>query len=358
MVAATILLLTGLALPGLLAQSDGSISGTVVNRSGTKAVPRQTPVVLRVRTEGQFVPFRETVTDAKGMFRFDNLPVGTNSPYLPGANWGEVHYPGPRVFLTPEQPRAAVELSVCDAVTKPNPLVIRQYEILISPEPGILTVTESMLVDNASCTCYVGESPTKDASPVTLQLQIPPDFDRATFNEEFFGRRFTVVDGKVVTGIPWPPGRRELKFTYVLRNTQSFRSWLRPLDLPCSKVLIRVQNTKAAEVACDLPRLSRDGDTDVVFESDGPELAAGHLLSVELGHLPVSWISRARWLALAVLGGLIAVASWVVLRRPSQARSASDPADSARRRMHRTGPTTASRSRAARKRQRHSKAMP
>lgn len=352
MIAANFLLLTGLALPGLLSQSDGSVSGTVVNRSDAKAAACRTSVVLRVLAEGQFVPFRETVTDAKGTFRFDNLPVGTKSPYLPGANWGDVHYPGPRVLLTPQQPHAAVELSVCDAVAKPNPLVIRQYEILISPEPGALKVTESMLVDNPSSTCYVGESPTTDAPPVTLQLHIPPDFDRATFNEEFFGRRFAVVDGKVVTGIPWPPGRRELKFTYVLRNTQSYRSWQRPLDLPCSKALIRVHDAKADEVACDLPRLCRDGETDVAFESGEEGLAAGHVLCVELGHLPVSWMSHARWLAILVLAGLIVAASWVVLRRRSQARFGNTRADSTCRRMHRTGPSAASRAQAVRKTQR------
>jgi hypothetical protein len=309
MVTVNILLLTAV---GLVSQS-GSISGTVVNKTHTAPAACRTSVVLRLWSHGQFVPFRETAADAKGTFRFDGLPTD-EFLYLPGANWEGVHYPGPRLLLTRYQRQATVVLPVYDAVAASNPLVVRKHEIAICPEPGAIKVTEAMLLDNPSRTTYVGQSTTKDSPPVTLQLHIPADFDRATFNEEFFGRRFTVVDNKVVTGIPWPPGQRELKFTYVLRNAQSHRVWLRPLDLPCAKVRLRVCNATGEEVACNLPRVARDQGSDATFESEEDGLAAGDLIRVELGHLRVSWMSRARWLTILVLAGLIAGASLIIRR--------------------------------------------
>ena len=88
-----------------------------------------------------------------------------------------------------------------------------------------VTVTESMSIDNPSSLCYVGKSPVSGAEPVTLQLAIPADFERTTFHKEFFGRQFSIVDGKLVTGVPWPPGRRELAFTYVLACDEGGYVW-------------------------------------------------------------------------------------------------------------------------------------
>ena len=225
------LLLVSLAVAGLLPQANGRIQGTVVNASQAKPSPCQATVLLRVLLEGQFVPFRETTSDAEGRFQFDSLPLGDPYRYLVGANRHGIHYPGPRIQLTESRPDATVELSVRDAVTHPNPLLIRKLEITICPEPGTLKVTESMLVENPSATCYVGQSPAPGARPVTLQLAIPSDFERTTFEEEFFGRRFSVVAGKLVTGVPWPPGVRALKYTYVLRNAAVNRHWEAPARL-------------------------------------------------------------------------------------------------------------------------------
>ena len=184
-----------------------------MNASDGKMPVGRAEVVLRVKLHGQFVPVEKTNADAQGKFLFQHLPVGDDCQYRPGANQDGVHYPGPPIKLTSRLPHADVTLTVCSSVTHPNPLVIRQYEVIVRPEPGALNVTETILVDNPSSTCYVGRPDHEGAEPVTLQLAIPSDFERTTFHKEFFGRRFSLVDGRLVTGIPWTPGRRELKFT-------------------------------------------------------------------------------------------------------------------------------------------------
>ncbi len=300
---------------GALTQPQGTISGTVVNRSQGRNCPCRTTVVLRLRAEGQFVPYRQTTSDAQGTFEFQRLPLGTAFRYLVGANRDEVHYPGPRLTLTAAQPHAAVDLTVYDAITQPNPLTIRRYDITLCAEPGLLRVTERLLLENRSTTCYVGKPPAEGAAPVTLALGIPPDFVRATFDQEFYGRRFAVWAGKVVTGIPWPPGPRVLKFTYVLPNTQGRRLWQRALDLPCSQVNLRVCGIKPEEVACDLPPATSPGAGEAVFQSAGQLLPAGHVIRVTMGRLPLPWTVYARWIALASLLGLLAVASVMTIRR-------------------------------------------
>ena len=72
-------------------------------------------------------------------------------------------------------------------MASPNPLVLKKMDIAIRPETGLLRVTESLLLDNPSHTCYVGQATHDNTDLVTLQLSIPPDFERTTFDQEFLG---------------------------------------------------------------------------------------------------------------------------------------------------------------------------
>lgn len=338
MIVARVLLAVS-AAAGPWGPDGGEIRGLVVNASQGNAPVEGAEVVLRIELDGRLVPLDSTTTDAAGRFVFRRLPVGSyhhhrqgdyrQGDYLPGANRDEIHYPGPRVRLTPERPSARVTLTVHDSIAYPNPLVVRRHEIVIQPRPGALHVTESILVANPTLHSYVGRAAGKDAPPVTMRLSIPPDFQRTTFHKEFFGRRFSSADGKLVTGIPWTPGERELKFTYVLPNADGHRVWRRPLDLPCSNVSVRARTTKPEDVTCNLQRaaVQCEGDvTEIAFRCSDRTLPAGYVLSVGLGRLPVPWIVYGRWLAMAALVLLMAAAGIAMVRRGPQRRRQADAA--------------------------------
>ncbi len=323
-----ILLTSCLAVAGQVPQSNGSIEGVVLNATSGQTPVGGAEVLLRLRVEGQFVPVARTTADEGGKFRFEELYVGRDWVYLPGADRHEIHYPGSRVELTPLSPHARIELEVCNSVATPNPLVIRKHEIDIRPESGAVRVTETILVDNPSKTCYVGGAVDEGSEPVTLQLSIPSDFERTTFYKEFFGRRFSLVDGKLVTSIPWTPGEREVKFTYLLANSERTFRWQRPVDLPCDDVRIVVHTERPDEVACSLERDSVRPDETVqpdeaddsrtvavTYLSDGDRLPAGEVLQVELGRLPLSMMAYGRWAALAVLVVAIGATGVATIRR-------------------------------------------
>jgi hypothetical protein len=312
-IAGQLLLVGCAALLGQAADRCGTIGGEVLNASAGRSRIAHAPVVLRIEAEGQYAPFQETTTDGAGRFLFQHLPVGTAYHYLPGANRDGVHYPGPAVRLTPQRPRAMVELTVCDAVAAPSPLVIRRQTVRIHADPDAISVTESMLIDNPSATCYVGQAWKEGGEPVTLQVAIPTDFGGVTFHEEFFGRRFVVADGKLVTGIPWTPGKREMTFAYVLPNTQPERVWRRGIDLPCEEIRVEVSTARPDEVSCSLPRQKADGGGLAVFQSTGPALPPGQVIQVQLGRLPIAWVQRARWWSPLALIGLVALAGFWIL---------------------------------------------
>ncbi len=329
-----LVLMTGSALAASPPLRDGMIEGAVVNAADRTPVPRA-EVVLRAKVDGQLLPVAETTADAQGRFRFTRLPADGATVYLPGANRGGIHYPGPSVRLSPLQRRAEVTLTVHDAVTFPNPLAVRRHTITLCPEPGVLRVTESMLIDNPSAACYVGQAAGEDAEPVTLQLAIPADFAQVTFANEFFGRRFSLSGGKLVTAVPWPPGQRELTFSYVLANTSRHYVWQRPLDLPSTKVRVLIRRNQSARAAADpgkgdnpifvdtktgtVPTPQQE-DGEIAFDSGRRTLSAGYLLSIELDHMPVTLMTYAPWAATATLVGLLLATCLPVLRRRRDGR--------------------------------------
>ncbi len=153
----------------------------------------------------------------------------------------------------------------------------------------------------------------------TFCLGIPSDFTRLTFEKEFFGRQFHVIDGQVLTTIPWTPGERWVRFTYTIPNEDARRVWEHRLDVPCEHLLIRVQHERPEEITSNL---GGDGDVrqgETVFEFKGEQLAGQEVVQITLGQLPRPWTFYARWSALAVLMGLVMITVvWKRLKRLRQ----------------------------------------
>lgn len=303
-------------------QSNGYLGGVVVRASDGQAVP-EAEVVLSVRQGNEFIPAAKTVADEDGKFIFGELPVATHVIYKPGANWQGIHYPGPATRLTPSRSTVGVKLTVNEAVGEPNLLVARRHEMTLRPKPGVLEVSEVLLIDNPTMDCYVGKPSREGGEPETLCLNIPPEFEQVTFDKEFYGRRFALADGRLVTGIPWTPGRAELRFTYVVRNDRPRLTWTRRLDLPCNDVSVRIVMDKPEDVSCSLDANRRDEADTVVYQYSGAELAAGHEICVELGRLSVSPLAYGKWAAVSLLAILV-ISGTVWRRRPrSQAGGSS-----------------------------------
>jgi hypothetical protein len=293
----------------------GVIEGRVVNGTTGLQTAAGVEVLLQIAINGQFVVAERTTTQADGRFRFAGLPVDMPGPYLPGANLQDVHFPGPRVLLTASQPSADVTLTVFDSSSGPCPLIIENHWIVVDVRPGALHVRETMLVQNPSSLCYIGSPKHQGGGPVTLQLGIPIDFRRITFDKEAFGRQFQLINDQLITGIPWPPGTRELAFSYVAPNEQGQRAWRRRVDLPCSHVQLIVRGGTAENITSNLPAVATGRANEVWFESNGLLLPAGHVLELQLDRLPLALAVVAKRGALTILIGLVLALSFASIRR-------------------------------------------
>ncbi len=327
------------AVLGLQVQGPaaGSISGVVVNASRDFMPTGEAEVVLRVMVDGQFVVAAEGLSDNQGRFVFDNIPADTDYIYLPGANRAGVHYPGSRVVLSKLKPHLRVNLQVHDSVSHPNPLVIRRHDISIQPETDALRVTETLHIENPSSKTYVGRPAKEGSRATTLRLSIPSNFRRTTFHKEFYGRQFVLIDGRLATDIPWPPGQRELAFTYTVPNQDRNRVWKRPLDLPCNHLRIVVHSDSPEQTYCNVGRAVSQTPRTITFESIGETLPASHVLELRLQSLPTSFATYGRWLAVVLLLALI-VATGLIGTRHHRRKNRTPIAN---------GPSTAKAKRAA-----------
>jgi hypothetical protein len=175
-----------------------------------------------------------------------------------------------------------------------------------------MEISETLLITNPSQNTYVGEQ-VEDAPPATLRLSVPPNFDRITFGSEFYGRRFRIVDHQPVTDIAWPPGERELKFSYRIPISESGGVLRRPLDMPCRSATLRVRGQNAEEITCNLDLAERDS-SETVFASTDKELPAGQIIELQIGAVPFPWVECTRWGSLVALAALM-LATAVLLRR-------------------------------------------
>jgi hypothetical protein len=294
---------------------DGRIGGRVVNATRGDSPVAGADVYLQTRVDGEFTVVARATTSSEGLFLFEGLPTDQGLIFLPGASRDGIHYPGPRVALTPDRREAQVVVKVHESTTGPSPLVLRDFEVRLVPEPGALRVTERLVIENPEPATYVGPPAEGGSEPVTLRLGVSPEFERVTFDQEFYGRQFSVAGGALVTGLPWTPGRRELRYTYVLRNDGRSHVWTRPLDLPCQHVRLSVSTDAPDGVSCSLGAPGRSHDGTVTFETDGRPLPSGLVVKVDLGRLPVPAMTYARWGVLGLLVVAIAGSSLVAARR-------------------------------------------
>jgi hypothetical protein len=303
-----------LVMDGNQSPTGGTIVGTVVNGSRDGEPLADAEVQLRAGVGGMLEPVELTKTDRHGNFRFQNLPLSSAIVYLPGANRDGVHYPGQRLQLHHNNEAARVRIVAFDAVQEPSPLLASRHDIEIELEHAVMKVIETIIVSNPSRTTYIGK-PQGERGSVTLRLTIPESFDRVTFSREFFGRRFQIIDHRLVTELPWTPGDTELQFAYRIplegHGAGRFR---RPLDVPASNLRVRVKGSRENHVSSNLSQITRAAKP-AIFSAFDSRLPAGYVVELQIGEIPLPWMRYARWASLFIMAALMLATLWVRRRQ-------------------------------------------
>lgn len=298
----------------------GRITGTAVNGSHGMSPLENAEVILRAMQDGVLLPFAETRTDAEGRFAFDQLPFDDPPLFLPGVNIDGVHYPGKRLRLDEATPQVDTSVIAYESEADINPLVAKRHELIIRTLDDAIECREILQLENPTRKTFVGRK-IGERMAVTLRLSLPAGFETVTFDKEFFGRQFQVLDGRLITDLPWMPGAHEVAFTYRLPIESQSQVIRRSLDVPTRRSVVRSDAHTDSQVQCNLPSVAGQNFGELQFEYQGDPLPAGYTLEIRLGKLSAPFMSYGRWGAVAMLAAFIAGAAWWTRRSRGSQRA-------------------------------------
>ena len=295
---------------------DGIIDGQLILQTGNGDSLAEVDVILVFFTDEMVKETRTTQTDAQGKFKFTGL--STDREYMVLVYYGGIDYYYPLVFGAGET-RIPIEVSVCDTTTSDERIRVILAHVIIYAAEESVSVTEVLLLVNDGDRTYVGA---KEATAVEKQgsliFTLPEgasDFDAPP---ELMQDYMFLDNNKVADTVPFPPGERQLVYSYKLAKEVSSDFILNlVIDYPTDRIEVMV---KGADIEVSSPQLRPeepvDSDTGERFmHLSGENLLRGDTVEISLSILPGGGrvVSPIVWFIAAVV--ILGISIYVVRRK-------------------------------------------
>jgi hypothetical protein len=202
-----VILLVGLPVSAYAQESDeGTINGQVVNGTEGGGSVAGVEITLIAYIDDAISGTRTTIADGEGNFQFDNVAI--EPTYLVLAKYMDVGYYYMVVFESGETTKY-VEVGVCDVTTSDQAIRASMVHTVVDAERDNLQVTEVYRLVNDSDMTYVGT----DGVLVFVLPEGAYDFEAPP---ELMMDYQLLDDNKVTYLVPFPPGERQLIYSYKL----------------------------------------------------------------------------------------------------------------------------------------------
>jgi hypothetical protein len=273
--------------------SVGVINGQVINGTEGGGSVAEIEVVLITYVDDVMTATRTARTDQEGRFRFDDVAV--EHTYLVSAEYEGAGYYYPVVF-EPGEDTAYVEVWVCDATTSDEAIRVGLAHVIITVEGEDLLVNEVLWLVNDGDRTYVGIegvlvfSLPEGAASFEAPPELMPDYQ-------------FLDDNTVSYLVPFPPGERQLVYSYRLAGLDSDEMVV-PLEInyPTDDFELLVAS-EGIEVATDELAPAEPVITD----------AGERFLHFRGENLPRDTVIRLSFSRLPVDSGMSLVFFWVVV---------------------------------------------
>jgi hypothetical protein len=252
-----LLVLFILGLPGVaLAQvsGNGTIDGQVINETGGGGNVGGLEVCLFTYIDGEVQRTATTRTDDEGKFRFVNLVK--EYKYLISVTYMDVDYYYPVIFSGDESTEY-VEVAVCDTTRSDDAIKVVLAHKIIELEEESAIVTEMFVLMNEGDHTYVGEESIIGGTQGILVFTLPQGATAFGAPTELAGDFQLFNDNKVNYDVPFPPGERQIIFTY------------------------NVPIPKTGELNLSFTADYPTDYLDIMVKSDGVEVSTGQLTPAE-----------------------------------------------------------------------------
>jgi len=207
-----IILVFGLPVTALAQESAGGvINGQVINDTEDGGSVAGIDVALIKYVDDMIAETSATKTDGEGKFQFNN--VAMEHEYLVSAKYMEVDYYYSVAFESGKT-MAYVEVWVCDTTTSDEAIRVGLAHTIINVEEESLLVTEYFWLVNDGDRTYVG-------TDGVLVFTLPEGADNFEAPQELLPDYWFLDDNRITYLVPFPPGERQLVFSYNLVKPDS-----------------------------------------------------------------------------------------------------------------------------------------
>jgi len=302
-------LVLGLPVAALAQESaEGKIGGQVINGTEGGGSVAGIEVTLFTYINDEIAETRTARTDGEAKFQFDN--VAAEHQHLLSARYMEVDYYYPVVF-DPGETAAYVEVGVCDTTTSDQTIRIGLAHTIVNVEKESLQVTEVFWLVNDGDRTYVG-------TDGVLVFTLPEGVTGFDAPQELMPDYQFLDDNRVAYLVPFPPGERQLIYSYRLAKPDS-----NEFDIPLEvnyrtdnlEVMVQGEGIEVAvtQLAPAEPVVTGTGERFIHFR--GENLPRGTVINLRLydmsggGGLHFIVI----WVIIAVV--IVGIAVYLVQRR-------------------------------------------
>ena len=305
--------------PGLaMAEEPGNgvIDGQLILQTKNGDSLGELDVTLIFFTDEMVRETRITKTDAQGKFEFTGLD--TDTEYMVSAHYDGIDYYYPVVFSDGET-RIPIEVSVCDTTTNDDKIRVILAHVIIYVAEESISVTEVFLLVNDDDRTYVGaEKAAAGGKQGSLVFTLPKgaaDFDAPP---ELMQDYMFLDNNKVADTLPFPPGERQLVYSYKLAKEVSSDFTLNlAIDYPTDRIEVMVKGTDTEIASTQLrPAEPVDSDTGERFmHFSGENLLRGDTVDITISSLPEGGgvVSPIVWFIAAIV--ILGIPAYVVMRR-------------------------------------------
>ncbi len=218
----------------------GGIQGTVLHKTEGKPLASQ-PITLTIH-RGETADTLETVTDADGTYRFENLPLDPSVHYTVSTVHDGTTYTEKDVVISTWVPTLKIDIEI-GAFTEDKTLIgVRSHSFIIAPPPpdhapdGAVTVIEAVLLENRSDLSF---RTTHNAQTVGLHLDLPKGTEGFQPHRTD-GLIIDAATNQAVLTSPLLPGESHLGYTYIFHVENSRLDLPRRLSFPTAEFLFFV----------------------------------------------------------------------------------------------------------------------
>jgi hypothetical protein len=322
-----IILSLSLATPVLAAESDGVISGQVINGTEDGGSVADLDITLETHLGDAEPIVTNSKTDAEGRFIFEGLNTDPVYGYHAKIEYQQAEYDGGHIAFAEGETAKTAEVWIYDSTTSAEAIIVAMAHTVIYVSEESLQVTEYFMFINQGDRTYIGSvEVTTDGQKETIRLPLPSDATEIQLGSQLMDCCIVAGEDCIIDTMPVLPGYKEMAYSYQVSHSSSEYTIARTMDYPTNSYELLVQGsgvTVSSEQMEAQEPLTIEGATYEYLSAVG--LVPGDTLAIQLTGLPRD---ESQQVLLWVMGALLVLGSvfgYTMRRRKTQPAGATSP---------------------------------